>query len=116
MKFFLWLDDIRPCPYMKEDEVAYINEDAFYRWAHSVYGAIKYLTLAEEDDNDYDEYIFDLDHDLGDYFQYGGDAIEFVKWLIETGRTTKKYRLKFHTMNPVGRDNMLALYKRYWEV
>ena len=53
----------------------------------------------------------DLDHDLGDYAKDGGDGIELVKWLIETERF---YPISLHTMNPVGRDNMLALIDRYW--
>lgn len=104
--FYLWLDDMRPCPY-KDDETTQC------KLAHSVNKAIKYLLIAEK--QGYENFILDLDHDLGDFAFDGGDGIEFVKWLVETGRTTKKYKVMLHTMNIVGKVNMLALVDRYWE-
>jgi hypothetical protein len=53
----------------------------------------------------------DLDHDLGDYANDGGDAICLVHWLAENEIFPT---VKLHTMNPVGRENMQALINRYW--
>ena len=53
----------------------------------------------------------DIDHDLGDFAKDGGDGIELVKWLVETERF---YPIQFHTVNPVGLQNMQALVDRYW--
>ena len=53
--------------------------------------------------------LVSLDHDAGDFFKYGGDYIECVKWLEELKYTEGLEPCKFfylHTGNPVGRDNM----------
>lgn len=60
---------------------------------------------------------FDLDHDLGEYASDGGDAIKLVDWLIETYYDKNKHFVfHFHSMNPVGVDNMKRAIERYWEV
>ena len=56
------------------------------------------------------EYV-DLDHDLGDYYSDGGDAIKLLDWLAE--RETF-YPVEIHTANPVGRANMERMLARYW--
>ena len=120
MRLRIWLDDIRPIPeiYSKYpvywDETIQSNVNEATVQTKSV-NATKSLVEKAEKSGYYSEYIFDLDHDLGSYAEDGGDAIKFVLWLIETGRTGKQYRLMFHTANPVGRDNMKALYDRYFE-
>ena len=88
----LWVDDLREAPegYV---HIKSVNEAKEFIMQHS------------------DIEMLDLDHDLGDFAKDGGDAIELLKWLIETGRT---YPVKLHTMNPVGRQNMQALIDRYW--
>ena len=53
----------------------------------------------------------DLDHDLGDYADQGGDAIRLLDWLAE--RETF-YPVEIHTANPVGRANMERILARYW--
>lgn len=53
----------------------------------------------------------DLDHDLGDYAYDGGDAIKLVLWMAETERY---YPVQFHTMNPIGYQNMKTIVDRYW--
>ena len=55
--------------------------------------------------------LIDLDHDLGDYAQYGGDAINILDFLVE--RETF-YPIAIHTANPVGRANMERVIERYW--
>lgn len=55
--------------------------------------------------------MLDLDHDLGDYAEFGGDAIKLLDYLVERERF---YPVKFHTANPIGRANMERMVKRYW--
>ena len=54
--------------------------------------------------------VLDLDHDAGEYEPDGGDYIKLLDWMAETGR---KYPVKLHTANPVGRANMERLIRRY---
>ena len=55
--------------------------------------------------------VLDLDHDLGDYSNDGGDAIKLLDYLVEHERF---YPIKIHTANPVGRANMERVIRRYW--
>ena len=120
MTLRIWLDDIRPIPeiYSKypcyRDEVTGADVFAITMQIKSV-NAAKSLLESAEASGRYEDYILDLDHDLGAWAKDGGDAIKLVHWLIETGRTSKKYRLLFHTANPVGHENMKVLYDRYFE-
>lgn len=90
----LWLDDVRPAP-------------EGYVWAHSVWRAIKEIDLANMRDEVIE--IIDIDHDAGDYAQYGGDYIKLLDWLEETGRN---YPIHIHSMNPVGVANMRRIIER----
>lgn len=104
----LWIDDVRPAP-------------EGYVWCHSVYRAIKEIELFEQ--SLFDDYyidnipfdnlkkieLIDIDHDAGEYFQYGGDYIRLLDWLEETGRN---YPIHIHSMNPVGVENMRRIIKR----
>ena len=101
---YLWLDDMRP-----------INNVHDYDCitAHSVNEA-KWLIIQAEQ-NGQTRFLFDLDHDLGDYASDGGDGYKLVEWLIETGRNTSNYIIQCHSMNPVGKEHILGLYKRYWK-
>lgn len=95
----LWIDDVRPAP-----------EE--YIWVKTVEDAIiEILTtdaLRMVDENQEIELI-DIDHDAGDYAQYGGDYIRLLDWLEETGRN---YPIRIHSMNPVGVANMRAIIQR----
>ena len=93
----IWLDDIRPAP-------------KGFTLAHSVNEAITLIEHAEKFKMSID--LIDCDHDLGDYSSDGGDGIKLLDWLFE--RQTF-YPIILHTANPVGRDNMLRLIKRYWK-
>ena len=53
--------------------------------------------------------LIDIDHDAGDYAQYGGDYIKLLDWLEETGRN---YPIHIHSMNPVGVANMRRIIER----
>ena len=92
----LWLDDLRPVPYG-------------YEGAKSVNEAKKLIQEAEH--NGIEIEALDLDHDLGDYADQGGDAIRLLDWLAE--RETF-YPVEIHTANPVGRVNMERILVRYW--
>jgi hypothetical protein len=103
----LWVDDVRPAP-------------EGYIWCHSVFRAMKEINIAEnkieekryfrEDITDEDCIeIIDIDHDAGEYAQYGGDYIKLLDWLEETGRN---YPIRIHSMNPVGVANMRAIIQR----
>lgn len=92
----IWLDDLRPVP-------------KGYNGAKSVNEAILLIEKAEENGTEIE--LLDLDHDLGDYYTDGGDAIKLLDWLAERGTF---YPVKIHTANPVGRENMERMLKRYW--
>lgn len=90
----IWLDDIRPAP------------DG-YVWCRSVNEVIGVISNT----NDKIELI-DCDHDLGEYAGDGEDGIKLLDWLAEHGLF---YKIYLHTMNPVGRENMERLIRRYWK-
>lgn len=104
---YIWLDDIRDMPKSALER--------YDRCVHtrSVSQTKETITAAEAEG--VENYVFDLDHDLGDYAPEGGDAVKLVLWLIETGRNNSHYKVSLHTANPVGRENMQALVDRYWE-
>lgn len=87
----LWIDDVRPAP-------------EGYVWCKSVRGAILILEHAN-----YNIELIDIDHDAGDFAQYGGDYIKLLDWLEETGRN---YPIHIHSMNPVGVQNMRAIIQK----
>ena len=100
----LWIDDVRPAP------------DG-YVWCHSVYRAMKEIAIAENGIEDAFGIVqaprvievIDIDHDAGDYAQYGGDYIRLLDWLEETGRN---YPIHIHSQNPVGVENMRRIIQR----
>lgn len=92
----IWVDDLRPVP-------------EGYLGAKSVNQAIALIEAAERDHVKIE--VIDLDHDLGDFASDGGDAIKLLDYLAEN---EKFYPIEIHTMNPVGRANMVRLIRRYW--
>ena len=104
----LWIDDVRPAP-------------EGYVWCKTVNDAMDSIVLREKwnglpwaygtGDNEvirpYE--LIDIDHDAGDYAEYGGDYIRLLDWLEETGRN---YPIRIHSMNPVGVANMRAIIER----
>lgn len=89
----IWLDDIRPAP-------------EGYVWCKSVNSAKSVIESAKEP-----ILLIDCDHDMGDYAYDGGDGIKLLDWLVENSLF---FPIKLHTMNPVGRENMLRMIDRYW--
>ena len=53
--------------------------------------------------------FIDVDHDLGDYAKDGGDGVKLLDWLEETGRN---YPIRIHSMNVVGRENMMRICRK----
>ena len=105
----IWLDDLRPAPWG-------------YESARSVNEAKTLIREAER--NGIEIEVLDLDHDLGDFANQGGDAIKLLDWLAERaapilldGLSKLEYRgypVEIHTANPVGRANMESVLARYW--
>lgn len=95
-KYKIWLDDIREVP-------------MGYFGAKSVNEAKRIIELIEHRGGIIE--LLDLDHDLGDFAKFGGDAIKILDYLCE--RDTY-YPTEIHTANPVGRANMERVIKRYW--
>lgn len=96
----LWIDDVRPAP------------DG-YVWCHSVWRAMKEIEINETNAKEWGIIdpieLIDIDHDAGDYAQYGGDYINLLDWLEETGRN---YPIRIHSMNPVGVENMRRIIQK----
>lgn len=91
----LWIDDVRPAP-------------EGYCWVASVNDAKNFIEVNESKCSKRIELI-DIDHDAGEYAEFGGDYIKLLDWLEETGRN---YPIRIHSMNPVGRENMRAIIRR----
>ena len=95
-KVKIWVDDIRPVP------------EGFVG-VKSVNETISLIEKSER--NGLIIALLDLDHDLGDYAYDGGDAIKILDYLVE--RETF-YPVTIHTANPVGRENMERMIRRFW--
>lgn len=94
----LWIDDIRIPPSQE------------WIWIQSVNKAKEYfLTLSST--NNIDIFI-SLDHDAGDFASDGGDYINILNWLEESGLVDTGYSFRLHSMNPVGVQNMRAIIQK----
>lgn len=98
----IWVDDVRPAP------------DGYDIWCKSVNRAkqtiLRYSSMVNADgvEEDWIELI-DIDHDAGDYAQYGGDYIKLLDWLE---KWKYNYPIRIHSMNPVGVANMRAIIQK----
>ena len=92
----IWVDDMRPAP-------------KGYVAARSVEETIRIIERTESRGEPIE--LIDLDHDLGEYAQFGGDAIRILDYLVER-KTFCPVRI--HTANPVGRANMERIIRRFW--
>lgn len=98
----IWVDDIRPAPdgyriARSVNEAKELIES--YEWMKIVSGGKHYYNID----------LIDLDHDAGDYACDGGDYINILNWLEETGRN---YPIRIHSMDPVGVENMRRIIER----
>lgn len=91
----IWIDDVRKPP--SKDWV----------WIKSVNTAKRYISMISS--YGVTDIILSVDHDAGDYASEGGDYIELLDWLAETGRN---YPIHIHSMNVVGRENMQRIIRR----
>lgn len=91
----IWIDDIRIPP--SKDWV----------WIKSVNAAKRYISMTSS--YGVTDIILSVDHDAGDYASEGGDYIELLDWLAETGRN---YPIHIHSMNVVGRENMQRIIRK----
>ena len=92
--FKLWIDDMRRPP----------SEDWFC--VKSVKDAITAIKMYEKNMSGSDTILIDLDHDAGDFAQYGGDYIKILDWLEREGIVDTGYFFHIHSYNPVGIENM----------
>lgn len=83
------VDDIRPVPVGYEGTKSVNETIALIEEIESAGGIVE---------------VLDLDHDLGDYAQLGGDAIIILDYLAEREIF---YPIAIHTANPIGRANMM---------
>lgn len=91
----IWIDDIRTPPSGEWVWIKSVNKAKRYIFNISPYGIA--------------DIMLSIDHDAGDYAQYGGDYIRLLDWLEETGRN---YPIHIHSMNPVGVANMRRIIHR----
>ena len=102
----IWIDDIRPAP-------------EGYVWCKSVNEVIDTIDTIGLSDEYFDLPItlVDMDHDAGDYASDGGDYIKFLDYCEECWGKDLPFDIRIHSMNPVGRQNMLAIcQKNNWKV
>lgn len=93
----LWIDDVRHPP-------------AGYFWCKSVNEAKCWIEASEVHLSALAAIeVIDIDHDAGNFAHDGGDYIKLLDWLEETGRN---YKIRIHSMNPVGRENMRRIIRR----
>lgn len=88
----LWVDDIRFPP---SDE-----------WLHAVSVDQAKLAIQIYLENEDGDLLIDIDHDAGQYVEYGGDYIKLLDWLENSNIVTDKFYFHIHSMNPVGVQNM----------
>lgn len=107
---YLFLDDIRDAPMHR-----IAQQFQYFCLPKSVEESKRYVIEAIK--LGINEIWFDLDHDLGDYASQGGDAIKLVDWLVEEFHDKNViFKFHFHSMNPIGVQNMKNAVERYWEV
>lgn len=96
-KTVLWLDDTRRVP---ED-----TSSEHYEWVKDFYEFQCWILENGMPD------VLDLDHDLGEYHS-GYDCLKFCIG-IAVGNNLSVPELRVHSMNPVGRDNMVKYYENF---
>ena len=133
----IWVDDIRPAPVgWSWCKSVYNAKIVIENAEEDISGAKKSIKSWEDnyeklnpDDKEYYEgfikpvmkrriaektiELISLDQDAGDWVEFGGDYINILNWLEETGRN---YTIHIHSANPVGVENMRKIIKSNgWE-
>lgn len=90
----LWVDNARPAP------------DGYTR-SRSVENAKLRIQIMEDRGTPFS--LIDIDHYAGEFAKYGGDYINLLDWLEETGRS---YPIRIHSINPVGVENMRRIIQK----
>lgn len=121
----LWIDDVRPAPEgycwiksvddaklvieVKEEMARSCSDQAYMLERNGKFEMARRIGICIEESI---IELIDIDHDAGDYAQYGGDYIKLLEWFEETGRN---YPIRIHSMNPVGVWNMRRIiHKNGW--
>lgn len=90
----IWVDDVRPAP--EGYEWCKTTDDAIAR--------IKHLGRCGAHIE-----VLDIDHDAGDFVEFGGDYIKILDFLEEV---MVSIPIRIHSMNPVGVENMRRIIQR----
>lgn len=104
----IWVDDERKAP------SGYVHCRSVNETIEKIKGCEnfnkKYRQFTRQGvDEEHEIELIDLDHDAGIYAKDGGDYIKILDWLEATGRN---YPIAIHTMNSVGRMNMMAIVEK----
>lgn len=90
----IWLDDERPRP------------ESDWVHCHSVNEVLTLLSYTPMDAVE-----ISLDHDLGEYFEQGGDGYQVVLWMAREDKWPATVNV--HSANTVARERMLGVIDRY---
>ena len=118
----IWVDDIRPapegyvwCKSVNETISLIDRSDSMIKCCMEL-GNKAFLERNYKNRNQAYAYankweieLIDLDHDAGDYVEFGGDYIRILDYLEATRRN---YPIRIHSMNPVGRGNMRRIIRK----
>lgn len=102
MRFYIWLDDVRPMPKYNFQPGILLISVKTYQECLTVLTAIKNSPPVEE----YTTYI-DFDHDLGEHFT----GYDVAKAIVEMDM--KNVYFNVHSANPVGVFNITQLLDHY---
>ena len=103
-KLRFWVDDTRPAP---EGYYLALTTNSMIQMIREVRSpeCRSYMEIE----------VIDLDHDAGDYANEGGDYIKILEWMEKEG--INDIPVRFHSMNPVGVQNMRAIAeKNNWKI
>jgi len=95
--FKIWIDDTRPKPVDYDFICNSVNE------AIAVISGLPETAKA----------LIDLDHDAGDFAVDGGDYIRILDYIEQFDlNSTGRFCFRIHSMNIVGRQNMMRIINR----
>lgn len=92
----IWIDDVREAP----------DGYDWYQMTSQVISLLCRESFRKE------PILLDIDHDAGDYVEYGGDYIKILDFLDEEQYEDLDLTVHIHSMNPVGAENMRRIIRR----